>query len=149
MYIICALAAALIIAADRLTKLWIAGNLAVGETAASVPLFNITYVQNKGAAFSMIIGRLGLLSLVSIAFCIAVIVYFIVKKPTNRLLCISLAMMFAGALGNAWDRIFYGYVIDFIQTSFIDFPVFNIADIGITVGAALVVLYTIIFDKKG
>ena len=97
----------------------------------------------------MMSGWLGLLSLVSIAFCIAVIVYFIVKKPTNRLLCISLAMMFAGALGNAWDRIFYGYVIDFIQTSFIDFPVFNIADIGITVGAALVVLYTIIFDKKG
>ena len=57
-------------------------------------------------------------------------------------------MMFAGAFGNAIDRIFRGFVVDYIQTTFINFPVFNIADIGITVGAALLVLYVILFDKE-
>ena len=57
-------------------------------------------------------------------------------------------MMFAGAFGNAIDRIFRGFVIDYIQTSFINFPVFNIADIGITVGAILLVVYFIWFDKE-
>ena len=56
-------------------------------------------------------------------------------------------MMFAGALGNAIDRVFYGYVVDFIAVRFIDFPVFNIADMAITIGAALVIIYVIFFDK--
>ena len=59
----------------------------------------------------------------------------------------SLMLMFAGALGNAIDRIFRGYVVDFIETTFISFPVFNIADIAITVGAVLLIIYILFFDK--
>ena len=76
------------------------------------------------------------------------VIYWIKKKPTHPLLCTSITMMFAGAFGNAIDRIFRGFVIDYIQTSFINFPVFNIADIGITVGAILLVVYFIWFDKE-
>ncbi len=111
-------------------------------------LFDITYIQNKGAAFSLLSGKLSLLSIISVAFCICAVIYWIKKKPTHPLLCTSITMMFAGAFGNAIDRIFRGFVIDYIQTSFINFPVFNIADIGITVGAILLVVYFIWFDKE-
>ena len=61
---------------------------------------------------------------------------------------VSLSMMFGGAFGNAWDRIFYGYVVDFIETTFMEFAIFNIADIAITVGAVLMVIYVCFFDKE-
>ncbi len=148
MYIIYALLAALIIAGDRIVKNWIMSNVELGDTFAHLPLFNFTYVQNEGAAFSILSGRLGILSLISVAFCVGVFVYFIIKKPKHPLWCVSLSMMFGGAFGNAWDRIFYGYVVDFIETTFMEFAIFNIADIAITVGAALMVVYVCFFDKE-
>ena len=139
----------LIIIADQLVKYFVASGMSVGDTAFSVlNLFDITYVQNQGAAFSILSGKLSVLSLISVVFCVGVVVYWIKKKPTHPLLCTALTMMFAGAFGNAIDRIFRGFVVDYIQTTFITFPVFNIADIGITVGAALLVLYVILFDKE-
>ena len=142
------IAAALIVIADFLTKYFIKNNVALGDVFFSVPkLVDLTYVQNRGAAFSMFSGRVSVLSVVSIAFCIAAVVYWVVKKPKNPLLRTATAMMFAGALGNAVDRIFYGFVVDFIAVRFINFPVFNIADMAITIGAALVIIYVIFFDK--
>lgn len=148
MYIIYVLIAAALIAVDRLSKLWIIGNVNLGEMFARLPLFDFVYVRNEGAAFSILSGRMGLLSIISALFCIAVIIYFIVKKPTQKLWCVALTLMFAGALGNAWDRILYGYVVDFIKTNFMNFAVFNIADIAITVGAALMIVNVIFFDKE-
>ncbi len=144
------LGAALIIGIDRITKIWVTSNAEMpGDVITRIGnLFSFTYVRNEGAAFSMLSGRLGLLSIISIAFCIGVVIYWIVKKPKNRLLCTALAMMAAGALGNAFDRIIYGYVIDFIKTEFVNFAVFNVADIAITVGAALLVLSVCLEDKK-
>lgn len=141
--------AAIIVIADQTVKYFVASGMNVGDTAFSVlNLFDITYVQNKGAAFSMLSGKMSLLSIISFVFCAAVVIYWIRKKPKHSLLCTSLAMMFAGALGNGIDRILRGFVVDYIQTTFINFPVFNIADIGITVGAGLLVVYVIRFDKE-
>ena len=140
--------AALIVIADFLTKYFIKSNVALGDVFFSIPkLVDFTYVQNRGAAFSMFSGRVSVLSVVSIAFCVAVVIYWIVKQPRHPLLCTALSMMFAGALGNAIDRVFYGFVVDFIAVKFIDFPVFNIADMAITIGAAVVIIYVIFFDK--
>lgn len=148
MYIVYALLAILIIAVDRVVKNWIMLNVSLGETFAHLPLFDFTYVQNEGAAFSILSGRLGILSLISVVFCVGVLLYFIIKRPKQPLWCVSLSMMFGGAFGNAWDRIFYGYVVDFIETTFMDFAIFNIADIAITVGAALMVIWVCFFDKE-
>ena len=140
---------ALIILADQITKYLVVSNMGVGETLFSVfNIFDITYVQNKGAAFSIMSGKMPLLGLISVVFCVAVVVYWVKKKPSHPLLCTAVTMMFAGAFSNAIDRIFRGFVVDYIRTLFIDFPVFNIADIGITVGAALLVVYFIFFDKE-
>ncbi len=138
-----------IIAADQLVKFAVSANMKIGQTVFSVfNLFDITYVQNKGAAFSMLSGKLSLLSFISVIFCAAVIVYWIRKKPTHPLLCTSLSLLFAGAFGNGIDRIFRGFVVDYISVAFINFPVFNIADIGITAGAVLLIIYVILFDKE-
>ena len=135
--------AMLIIIADQAVKYLVVSGMNVGDTAFSIlNLFDITYIQNKGAAFSLLSGY------ISVVFCVCAVIYWIKKKPTHPLLCTSITMMFAGAFGNAIDRIFRGFVIDYIQTSFINFPVFNIADIGITVGAILLVVYFIWFDKE-
>lgn len=141
--------AALIVIADQAVKYLVVSHIALGETAFSIlGLFSVTYVKNEGAAFSMMSGRVSALSVVSVIFCIGVIAYWIWKKPKNKLLCTSLALMFSGALGNAIDRIFRDFVVDFINAEFISFPIFNIADMAIVIGAALLVLYEILFDKK-
>ena len=147
--LIFAAAAVLIFVSDRLSKLWVMNNVSLGERFWGIDGFlGFMYTQNKGAAFSIMSGKLGLLSVVSVLFCVGVIVYWIVKKPSNKLLCSALVLMVSGAAGNAVDRIMYGYVVDFIATEFIDFPVFNIADIAITVGAALLVLYAFLYDEN-
>lgn len=140
---------ALILAADQIVKYLVSTCLNVGETAFSVlNIFDITYVQNRGAAFSVMTGKIALLSIISVVFCALIILFWIKKRPSNPILCLSISMLFAGAAGNGIDRIFHGFVIDYINLAFMNFPVFNIADIGVTVGAALFVLYTIFFEKE-
>lgn len=142
------LAASIIFVFDRLLKLWVIANVGVGEKFWGIDGFlSFVYVRNEGAAFSIMSGKMGFLSLVSVAFCIGAVVYWILKKPNNKLLCTALALMISGAAGNAFDRIFYGYVVDFIATEFISFPVFNIADIAITAGAVLLVLYAFLDER--
>lgn len=141
--------ALILAAADQIIKYFVVSGMSVGETAFSVlNIFDITYLQNKGAAFSILSGRLSLLSLISAAFCVGAVIYWIRKKPGHPLLKTAIVMMFSGALGNGIDRIFRGFVVDYISASFINFPVFNLADICITVGAALLAVYFIWFDKE-
>lgn len=140
--------AVLIIAADQILKYIVSSAVKIGEVLVKLPLLEITYVQNRGAAFSIMYGKVSFLTIISIAFCIAAVIYWIKKKPSHPLLCLSVTMMFAGALGNATDRIARGFVVDFIRVTFIDFPVFNIADIAITCSAALLIIYEIFFDRS-
>lgn len=137
-----------LVGADQLIKIFVHSNIPLGEVVYSIPhLADITYVRNEGAAFSMMSGRVSLLSIISVAFCIGVIVYVIVKKPSHTMFKLSLSLMWAGAAGNAIDRIARGYVIDYISLNFMSFPVFNLADTAICTGAVLMVLYVIIFEK--
>lgn len=143
------LIAGLILAADQVTKFLVVQH--IGPYSSITVWDNIlqfVYVRNTGAAFSIFENMTWLLGIVSVLFCIVIVVYAVKKRPSDRLLCIALTMMFAGALGNAIDRIFRMYVVDFIKVMFVNFPVFNIADIAITIGAALFILYIIRSDKK-
>ena len=124
------LIAVLIIALDQITKYLVINNIGPNDTVTVIKnVFEFVYVKNTGGAFSILNNATWLLSIVSIIFCIGVVVYFIKVKPKEKNICLALSMMFAGALGNAIDRIFRGFVVDFIKTSFINFPVFNVADI--------------------
>ena len=113
-------------------------------------VLNLRYLENRGMAFGLLQNKILFLVLTCIVFFVAII-YLFIKAPATvyyRPLLYTAAIVFAGAMGNFIDRVFRGYVVDFIYFSLIDFPVFNIADIGITVGAILLVVYFIWFDKE-
>lgn len=138
-----------ILVVDRLTKIWAQGALQSGRVIGVIPnLLSFDYAENTGAAFSILSDKTWLLGLISVVFCIAVIIYWIIKKPSDKLFCTSLMLLFSGAFGNAIDRVWLGYVIDFIRTDFIEFPIFNVADIAVTFGAILIVIYVLFFDKE-
>lgn len=129
---------------DRLTKYAAATTVKVdGPKEFLFGLFNFTYTENTGAAFSMFSDNTDTLSLVTVLFLIAIMYLLIKKMFESKFLNICLVLIFAGGLGNLIDRIAYGYVIDFIEPLFIHFPVFNFADCCITVGAFMLIGYEI------
>ena len=109
-------------------------------------LFKLEFVKNYGAAFNIFSGSRIFLSSTSIIFSI-LLIYLILRKNSLRLIdYYSYSFILGGTIGNGIDRIFKGYVIDFINLNFINFPVFNIADISINFGF-IILLYSI-FKKK-
>lgn len=143
---------AAIIVLDQIFKYWITNNIGLTDSLTVIPnVMDFVYVKNTGAAFSFLADRaygIIILSIISILFCIFALWFMIKKKPKSKMLKIAIALMLSGALGNAIDRIFRGYVVDFIEATFINFPVFNIADIAITFGAALLIIFMIFFDRE-
>ncbi len=137
---------------DRLTKYAAVSTVKVdGPKEFLFGLFNFTYVENTGAAFSMFSGKTDSLSLLTILFLIAIFYLLMKKTFESKYLNFCLVLVFAGGLGNLIDRIAYGYVIDFIEPLFIDFAVFNFADCCITVGAFMLIgyeIYEIIKERK-
>ncbi len=147
--ILWSLSSVVLIILDQLTKFLVIENISRSDSITFIPyVLDLVYVQNTGAAFNILSGKIGLLSIISVVFAGAVLWYMIAKKPQNKLFRVAVMLLFAGAVGNVIDRIFRGFVVDFIKTTFIDFPVFNIADIAITIGAVLLIVYLIFFDKS-
>jgi len=108
-----------------------------------LPFFNLTYVHNYGAAFSFLSDAGGwqrwFLSFIAIAIS-GLLIWWLKRLPaSNKILCGAYSLVLAGAIGNLYDRIVYGYVIDFIHVYYENwhFPAFNIADSAICIGAAL------------
>lgn len=144
------IATIVILLLDQLTKVYVLNNVSVGEIFGELPyVADFLFVKNTGAAFSILSNNTWLLSAISIIFVVAILIYRIVAKPEGILLNIALVLFFAGALGNAIDRVTYGYVVDFISIKWFDFPVFNIADMSIVMGAVLAVICVMFFDKDG
>ena len=100
--------------------------------------FTIDYLENDGAAFNIFSGSRILLSLVSIIFSF-VLIYIIIKNNINKTIeLLSYSFILGGTMGNGLDRILKGYVVDFINLNFINFAVFNIADVSINIGFILI-----------
>ena len=141
--------AALIVLADQFFKGWIVANITLGGELAFIPgLLQLTYVQNTGAAFSSFEGQQWLFALIFVIFT-GLIIWEYYKKSmgftTFERWCI--AAIYGGGLGNMIDRVRMGYVVDMIETTFIEFPVFNVADCFITCGCILLMAHLILFHK--
>ncbi len=139
-----------LVVADQVTKALIAASPEqFGNLEVIHDFFYITYVKNTGAAWSMLAGQRGFLSLLA-AVAIRVMIFYLNKmlKEDNKLSAVALALMIAGAAGNLIDRLMFGYVRDFLNFYIFgyDFPVFNVADICLTVGVCLLIISTI-FEK--
>ena len=137
---------------DRLTKYAAVMTVKVsGPKEFLFGLFQFSYVENTGAAFSMFSDKTELLSVLTAILIVAALVVLIRKMLKSKILNAALVLVISGGLGNLIDRIAYGYVIDFIEPMFIQFAVFNFADCCITVGAFIVIayeIYEIISERK-
>ena len=146
-YIIAALTGLLVLGADQYTKYYIASHYALGQSHGFIPkILDITYVRNTGAAWGMLNDRtwllIGITSVVML-ICVALVLKYGTK---NKLLFWAMILVLSGGIGNMADRIFRGgSVVDFLQFDFWrSFPVFNVADCAICMGASLLVLYFVI-----
>ena len=142
--------AAGIVAADQITKYLTVAFIPLSERISFIPgVLNLTYVRNTGAAFSSFEGQQWLFALIFLVFT-GLILFEYFKKPmaftTFERWCI--AAIYGGGLGNMIDRIRMGYVVDMIETSFMDFPVFNVADCFITCGCILLMIHLVFFNKE-
>ena len=134
---------------DQGTKLLVIHNIAPTDTIPVLPrILNLVYVKNTGAAFSILSGKTFFLSLISLAVCVGIVWYLVKNRPENKLMLLSVSLVLGGAVGNLIDRMFRGSVVDFFEVIFVDFPVFNVADIAITVGAILLMIYVLFFDRE-
>ena len=133
------LLAATFLAFDRLTKVAVLSALHGGiwRTAVLPGVLRFEFVANTGAAFSLGEGHGLAFVVLAVVVCVACAAYLFHAPSVSRLEVAGMGMVVGGAIGNAVDRVVYGFVVDFIATEFIDFPVFNIADIGITCGVII------------
>ena len=139
-----------IVAADQITKWLIVRDYFLGETHGVIPgIFNLTYVQNRGAAWGSFEGMIWLFALIFVILTVGIIWEFSKKRmPFTAFDRWCIVAIWAGGLGNMIDRLFRGYVVDMIQADFIDFPVFNVADCFITCGCVLLMISLIFFNKN-
>lgn len=136
-----------VLLADHLVKLLVRRTMYCGQTIPVIDgVFNITYVQNRGAAFSMFNGKGLLISAVTfVALCIA-LWYMEKHKDGHWTLLIALELIIAGGAGNLIDRVSLGFVTDMFDMHF--WPVFNVADIAICLGCGFLILYMFVFDRQ-
>jgi signal peptidase II len=144
--------AAVVILLDQFTKVLIVGNFSYGDSVTVTGFFNLVRVHNTGAAFSFLAGAAGWQRWFFVALGVvasAVIVWMLKKHPGQRLFCFAVAMILGGAIGNVIDRLWHGYVVDFLQFhwAFLSpmfpggyFPSFNLADAAISLGAICLVI---------
>ena len=145
-----ALFSACIVIADQITKYLTVAHIPLYADVPFIPgLLQLTYVRNTGAAFSSFEGQQWLFALVFAVFTAAICYeYFKKPMPFTKLERWCIAAIYAGGLGNMIDRVRLGYVVDMIETTFMEFPVFNVADCFITCGCILLMAHLILFNKE-
>ncbi len=125
---------------DQVIKSAIVGHIALGASISIVPgLLSLTNLHNSGAAWSILQGKMSFFYLISVV-ALGVMVYLLWRLRQRRLYEFGIVLMIAGTLGNFIDRIRIGYVVDMFQLDFINFPIFNFADLCLTVGVVLILI---------
>ena len=135
-------------AGDQASKLWVVANFDLYESKALLPSLNFTYVHNTGAAFSFLSSAGGwqrwFFVGIALVASITLTIWLSRLKSSERWMAVTLSLILGGAIGNLFDRISYGYVIDFIDVYYQawHWPVFNIADCAISIGVVMMLLDT-------
>lgn len=134
---------------DRITKIW-ANQWLISEGSIEFikGFLGFTYVENRGVAFGMLADKLYIMLPVTIIVAIILIAVYMKNRGESKLFDTALLLVITGAIGNIADKITRGFVVDFIEFRFMDFPVFNLADIYVCVGAALLVIYVLFGEKN-
>lgn len=143
-----------VILLDQLTKHLIVGRFELYERLEVLPFFNLTLAYNSGAAFSFLADAGGwqrwFFTLVALVAAVLIFSWLLRLRGGERMQGAALALILAGALGNLYDRVVLGHVVDFLDFYWGDyhFPAFNIADAAITVGAGLIILDMLLGGRR-
>lgn len=135
---------------DRITKVLVINKLTLGKSLSVIDgFFNITYVNNHGAAFGIMDGKVIFIVVVSVLI-FAYLIYEIRKDSHSKLITTSISFVIGGLLGNLFDRIVYGHVIDFLDFNFFghDFAIFNIGDSFIVIGTILLAIGFLLEERN-
>lgn len=125
---------------DQLLKSWVTSSIVLGGSKQLIPgIIELTNLRNSGAAWSIFEGQQTFFTIITIV-AIIVIGYFIWQYRKNVSMIIGLALIMAGTIGNFIDRLRQGYVVDMFETTFINFPIFNIADMCLTIGVIWLII---------
>ena len=140
---------AALVALDQLVKYLVVQNIPLGEHVPFLPyLLDLTYVQNTGAAFSLFSEHTWLLAVISLVMSVLLAAALwkpLFRHPFGRA---ALSLLLAGAIGNLIDRALQGYVVDMFHVLFMEFAVFNVADICVVVGGIAAMVYYLFFYEK-
>lgn len=143
------LIAILLIGIDQLSKWLIVQNFELyGEQEIISGVLSLFYIQNRGAAWGIFEGRIFFFFIITV-FVVGYMIYSFHKyKTDSKLVGWSFSLILAGALGNFIDRMLNGFVVDMIRLDFVRFPIFNIADVCLTVGVVLMIIYVLFIEGK-
>ena len=136
--------AALVVALDQLSKLWITAHLKLGESLPLTDRLSLTYVGNTGSAFGLLANQAFLLIIIGIAGLLVIVLFLRYLSVATTLSMVSIGLILGGAMGNLTDRLRFGYVTDFVDFrlwSNFHWPAFNIADAALTVGILMLLYY--------
>ena len=137
----------IVILSDQITKHIINDNY-TSLINRDLLIFSLDYVKNYGAAFNLFSGSRIFLSILSFLITMILLYIILYRKDIKNIDLLSYSFILGGTVGNGLDRIFKGYVIDFINLNFIKFPVFNISDISINIGLILIIYSLIKYKRK-
>ena len=138
------------VALDQGVKFLVRAAIPLHTSQTFLPgLFDLTYIRNTGAAFSILRSQTWLLTVLSGVAVVVLLVLLLRRAIPSKLGMLSLSLLLAGAAGNFIDRLAFGYVTDMFQTTFMNFPVFNVADIGVVVGGFFLVLAVLTAKEEG
>ena len=142
--------AAGLVVIDQLLKVWAFNALPGQPSTLLIPhLLQLTYVENRGAAFGLFQGGVTVLSVLTGLILIGAVVFLVMGKLKHKLAIWSVSLIIAGGIGNLIDRIIRGFVVDYLDISpLFRFPVFNFADCCVVVGTTLLIVYLFFFDES-
>ena len=139
----------MVTAADQVTK-YIATQYL--KPIHTVPLldgiFSLTYVENRGAAFGILQNQRWFLVILPLLIIASAILYLILHRKESLLSRVNLAVILGGAIGNLIDRMIHGYVVDMFHATFINFPVFNVADMAVVFGTLIMAWQLLLVQQK-
>lgn len=142
------LISALLVGLDQWSKYLTVQNISLGETKEFIPGFlSLTHLRNTGAAWSLLEGKMIFFYVITVIVSV-VIIYLLIKNYKKSIwYSVGLSFVLAGAIGNFIDRVRLGYVVDMLQTDFMNFPIFNVADSALVVGVICIFIYLILDEK--
>ena len=141
---------AILIVLDQLVKSYVVQNIALGEVKTWIPnLVSLTYLQNRGAAFSMLQDQQLLFAVITLVVVVGAIWYLHKHMEDSFWMVLGLTLIIAGGLGNFIDRISQGFVVDMFHLDFINFAIFNVADSYLTVGVLVLLLAMLKEEMNG